>query len=67
MLGNQESVEELERTIQALSQARADIKTLESQTGASLPGVDCDASFSEMALALDRLADFVKVVQTNQV
>ena len=67
MLGNQETVQELERTIEALSKAKDDIDSLESQTGASLPGVDCDASFKEMALALDGLADFVKVVQTNHV
>ena len=66
MLGNEGSLEDLERTVLALRGAQADIATLESQTGARLPGVPCDATFREMAAALDTLADFVHVVQ-NQV
>ena len=44
-----------------------DIMSLESQTGTSLPGVRCGASFTEMAAALDSLADFLQVLQTNSV
>ena len=83
MLGDEEKVQELDRTIQALTKAKVisclmlditdflslqdDIKTLESQTGARLPGVSCGASFNEMAAALDGLADFVRIVQNKQV
>ena len=60
MLGDQQSVQELARTIVALTKAEVTaclltgtllqdlINTLDSQTGTiSLPGVDCDASFEE--------------------
>merc|ERR1739838_1114815 len=67
MLGNQESVEELNETIEALNKAQADIEQLESKSGTSLPGVECGASFSEMAEALENLADFIKALDTNGV
>jgi len=67
MLGNQESVEELKETIEALNKAQTDIEELESKSGTSLPGVECGASFSEMAEALENLADFIKALDSNEV
>jgi len=60
MMGNEESVQDLARTIETLNNAKAEISSLEASSGlAELPGVDCGASFSEMGLALQELADFI--------
>jgi len=67
MLGNEESVAELKDTIDALDKAKVDIAELEAKSGTRLPGVECGASFSEMAEALENLADFVKALSTNEV
>ena len=44
-----------------------DINQLEAKSGTSLPGVECGASFSEMAEALENLADFIKALDSNTV
>jgi len=67
MLGNQESVQELKDTIDALNKAQDDIEILEEVSGTHLPGVTCGASFSEMAEALENLADFVEALDKNSV
>ena len=46
---------------------QTDIAELEATSGTSLPGVECGASFSEMAEALENLADFVAALDSNQV
>jgi len=67
MLGNQESVEELRETIAALEGAQTDIEQIEASSGTRLPGVECGASFSEMAEALENLADFIRALDSNDV
>jgi len=60
MMGNEESVQDLAKTIETINNAKAEIASLEASSGlAELPGVDCGASFSEMGLALQELADFL--------
>ena len=44
-----------------------DIEILEEVSGTHLPGVTCGASFSEMAEALENLADFVEALDKNSV
>ena len=46
---------------------QTDIAKLEANSGTSLPGVECGASFSEMAEALENLADFVAALDSNSV
>ena len=46
---------------------QTDIAELEAKSGTRLPGVECGASFSEMAEALENLADFVAALDSNQV
>merc|ERR1712227_229858 len=63
MLGNEESTEDLQQTITALTTAKEDIKALEKESGKPLPGVKCGATFAEMADQLEDLADFVEVIE----
>ena len=58
----QESVAELKDTIDALDKAKVDIAELEAKSGTRLPGVECGASFSEMAEALENLATSLRVI-----
>merc|ERR1739838_1005012 len=51
----------------SLSKAQTDIERLEAKSGTSLPGVECGASFSEMAEALVNLADFIKALDSHEV
>jgi hypothetical protein len=46
---------------------QTDIAQLETTSGTRLPGVECGASFTEMAEALENLADFVKALDVNDV
>jgi len=59
VLGPENSVEELNDTVEALQRAADDIAAVEARSGSSLPGVECGSSFSEMGLALERLAAFL--------
>ena len=44
-----------------------DIEELEMRSGTRLPGVECGASFSQMAEALENLADFIEVLDSNEI
>jgi len=60
VMGNEESVEDLVKTIETINNAKNKIADLEASSGLSeLPGIECGASFSEMGLALQELADFI--------
>merc|ERR1711935_740947 len=60
VMGNEESVEDLVKTIETINNAKNKIADLEASSGLSeLPGIECGASFSVMGLALQELADFI--------
>merc|ERR1711935_244053 len=63
MMGTEASVDDLVTTIDTINNAKSEIAHLEAASGLrDLPGVECEASFSEMGLALQELADFIHVL-----
>merc|ERR1711937_960702 len=61
MMGNEESVGDLAKTIESIESAKVEISSLEANSGLEeLPGVECGASFTEMGQALQNLADFIQ-------